>query len=153
MADFCAGLQHPGLPAAPRVAAMRAVTTLIPHYQVRPHVPLYCASMTGQLPAFRPALLARPRCVAWHGGEGTRPTGVGSLERELSYDQSHCVRGWQQRRQCLHAAAPRLAPGGPALQETVLYALSSDDARRVLGAAGASGLDGQLADDEVLFRK
>ncbi len=35
LADFCAGLRNPDLPTPPRVEAMRAVTTLIPHYQVR----------------------------------------------------------------------------------------------------------------------
>ncbi|GFR52418.1 hypothetical protein Agub_g14990 [Astrephomene gubernaculifera] len=40
----------------------------------------------------------------------------------------------------------------PHYQETVLYALSSSDARRVLEASGATALEGNLADDEVLFK-
>ncbi|KAG2496933.1 hypothetical protein HYH03_004939 [Edaphochlamys debaryana] len=69
LADFCSGLVNPDMPEAPRVDAMRSVSTLIPHYQ-----------------------------------------------------------------------------------ETVLYALSSADARRVLERAGASALEGSLAEDEVLFK-
>lgn len=38
-------------------------------------------------------------------------------------------------------------------QETVLYALSSADARRVLERAGGTVLEGSLPDDEVLFKK
>ncbi len=34
-----------------------------------------------------------------------------------------------------------------------MYAMSSSDARRVLEAGGAKGLEGSLAEDEVLFKR
>lgn len=34
-----------------------------------------------------------------------------------------------------------------------MYAMSSADARRVLEAGGAKGLEGSLAEDEVLFKR
>jgi hypothetical protein len=39
LTNFAQGLLHPDLPAPPPVAAMRSVTTLIPHYQVRLELP------------------------------------------------------------------------------------------------------------------